>query len=93
MKLKGLSVLLAFITLAFTLLFSSWLFLEIIVLVLVLSFAGRGVIWPKDNVPESPLWFGLFWGLINWYLRLSNMATDWFNSAFAKAFRSGVLTT
>jgi len=63
MKPKGLSVLLVFITLAITALFSSWLILEIIILVLVLSFSGRGVIWPKINQPENTIWFGLFWGL------------------------------
>lgn len=63
MKPKGLSVLFAFITLAFTALFSSWLILEIVILVLVLSFAGRGVIWPKSNNAENSVWFGLFWGL------------------------------
>jgi len=30
---------------------------------LVLSFAGRGVIWPKSNTPENSIWLGLFWGL------------------------------
>ncbi len=63
MKPKGLSILLAFIILALTALFSSWLILEIIILVLVLSFAGRGIIWPKIEHPENSIWFGLFWGL------------------------------
>ena len=63
MKPKGLSVLFAFITLAVAALFSSWLILEILILILVLSFVGRGVIWPKSNNPENSIWFGLFWGL------------------------------
>lgn len=63
MKPKGLSVLFTFITLVLTALFSSWLILEIIILVLVLSFSGHGVIWPKSNSSENSLWFGLFWGL------------------------------
>jgi len=64
MKPKGLSVILALTTLALTALFSSWLVLEIILLVLVLSFSGRGIIWPKNDTQENPIWFGLFWGLI-----------------------------
>ncbi|WP_157829010.1 hypothetical protein [Colwellia sp. 75C3] len=55
MKPKGLSVLFTFITLALTALFSSWLILEIIILVLVLSFSGCGVIWPKSKSTENYL--------------------------------------
>jgi len=63
MKPKGLSILFAFITLVVAVLFSSWLIFEILILVLVFSFSGRGVIWPKSNNPENSMWFGLFWGL------------------------------
>jgi hypothetical protein len=63
MKPQGSSILLALIFSVVAALFASWLIFEIILLVLVLSFAGRGIVWPKNEFPENPLWFGLFWGL------------------------------
>jgi len=63
MKPKMLSVLICFIILTFTALFSNWLLFEIVALVLFLSWPNRGIVWPKQNIPESSVWFGIFWGL------------------------------
>lgn len=47
-----------------SILLSSWLLVETVLLIVVLSFAIRGVIWPSSKVKENPVWFGCFWGLL-----------------------------
>ncbi|MBW2941755.1 hypothetical protein [Zhongshania aquimaris] len=61
---KRESIIIACLVALIGVLFSSWLLVEVVLLMVVLSFAIRGVIWPNDKVKEHPVWFGCFWGLL-----------------------------
>ncbi|WP_293264948.1 hypothetical protein [Neptunomonas sp.] len=60
-------------------LFSSWVLIEIVLFFVVIQFARRGVIWPKLDLPENTVWFGLFWGLLVGILGYPL----WFQSGFS----------
>jgi len=63
-KPRGSSIVTAAVIAIVSALLSSWVIFEIVAFMAVTQIPGKNVVWPKSELPENKIWFGLFWGLL-----------------------------